>query len=61
LDNSPALSESFKELIKDPENTVFISAITLWEIWLRQSLGKLKLPPNLKSYQRWKHLRTLPL
>lgn len=49
LDNSPALAESFRELISDPENTVFISAVTLWEIWLKQSLGKLKLPPDFKE------------
>jgi PIN domain nuclease of toxin-antitoxin system len=49
LDNSPALSESFRKLIRDPENTVFISAVTLWEIWLKQSLGKLKLPPHFRE------------
>jgi PIN domain nuclease of toxin-antitoxin system len=49
LDNSPALSENFRKLIRDPENTVFISAVTLWEIWLKQSLGKLKLPSNFKE------------
>jgi PIN domain nuclease of toxin-antitoxin system len=49
LDDNPALSESFRTLIRDPENTVFISAVTLWEIWLKQSIGKLKLPPRFND------------
>jgi hypothetical protein len=34
-------------MIGDPENTVFVSAVSLWEIWLQQSLGKLRLPVGL--------------
>ncbi len=32
----------------DPENTVFVSAVSLWEIRLKQSLGKLQVPRILK-------------
>ena len=59
LDNSPALAESFRKLIRDPENTVFISAVTHWEIWLKYSLGKLKLPSNfteLLGYEAFENL-----
>src|SRR5262249_13691630 len=30
--------------ISDTENTIFVSAASLWEIWLKQSIGKLQLP-----------------
>ena len=32
------------DLIRNPENMVFVSAVSLWEIWLKRSLGKLRLP-----------------
>ena len=44
LSASPLLSVSAREMIRDPENTIFISAVSLWEIWLKRSLGKLQLP-----------------
>jgi len=44
LEASPSLPAQAREMICDPENTVFVSAVSLWEIWLKQSLGKLRLP-----------------
>jgi PIN domain nuclease of toxin-antitoxin system len=44
LEGSPSLPAQARELIRDPENTVFLSAVSLWEIRLKQSLGKLRLP-----------------
>jgi PIN domain nuclease of toxin-antitoxin system len=61
LNNDPSLSESLGKLIRDPENTVFISAVVLWEIWLKQSLGKLKLPPNFKELLDLEEFENLPL
>jgi len=46
LEGSPWLSAEARETIRDPENTVFVSAVSLWEIWLKQSLGKLRLPAD---------------
>jgi PIN domain nuclease of toxin-antitoxin system len=44
LESSPSLPAEARETICDPQNTVFVSAVSLWEIWLKQSLGKLRLP-----------------
>jgi len=33
-----------RELISDPERTVFLSAASAWEIRIQQKLGKLDLP-----------------
>jgi PIN domain nuclease of toxin-antitoxin system len=59
------LSESAREAIASPENTVFASPVSAFEIALKHRLGKLTVPPNLLSdfegavrMERW---RTLPL
>lgn len=37
------ISKRVKDLLSDPENAKYISAITFWEISLKYQLGKLKL------------------
>jgi len=43
IGNSNKLSHQVTEYIKNGENEVFVSAISLWEIALKQSIGKLEL------------------
>jgi PIN domain nuclease of toxin-antitoxin system len=33
-----------RQLIGDPNNTIFVSAVSPWEIWLKKSTGKLRVP-----------------
>ena len=61
LEDSPALSARARELIRDPENTVFVSAVSLWEIWLKQSLGKLRLPADFMDKLAAEAFESLPL
>lgn len=61
LDDSPSLSAQARELIRDPENTVFVSAVSLWEIWLKQSLGKLRLPRDFTERLAAEAFESLPL
>lgn len=44
LSDDPALSDEARAAIADPENTVFLSAVVVWEIRIKQSIGKLDLP-----------------
>ena len=37
------LSERSREIIKDPDNDIFVSVITYWEISLKYAIGKLEL------------------
>lgn len=37
--NSPRLSTVARNLIEDPDNTLFFSAVSLWEISIKRSLG----------------------
>ena len=46
LSDDPALSETARAAIADPENTVFLSAVVVWEIRIKQGIGKLDLPDD---------------
>ena len=48
-------------MIADPENTVFVSAVSMWEIWLKQSLGKLHLPGDFDARLSAESFESLPL
>jgi PIN domain nuclease of toxin-antitoxin system len=61
LAGSPALPDRACELVADPENTVFVSAVSLWEIWLKQSLGKLTLPADFDEKLAAEAFEHLPL
>ena len=61
LANSPSLSEQARTLISDPENTLFVSAVSLWEIWLKESLGKLRLPSDFEGMLAAESFESLPL
>ena len=43
FDDNPTLSEAARDAIADGENTVFVSAVTAWEIAIKRAIGKLKL------------------
>ncbi len=61
LEASPSLSVQAREMIRDPENTVFVSAVSLWEIWLKQSVGKLRLPVDFTERMAAESFESLPL
>lgn len=48
LDDNPTLSIDAKAAISDSNNLVFISAAVIWEIRIKQALGKLKIPKNFR-------------
>jgi PIN domain nuclease of toxin-antitoxin system len=47
LTDSPSLSRSTRTAIAAPENDVYVSVATAWEIAIKQTLGKLEAPPDL--------------
>jgi PIN domain nuclease of toxin-antitoxin system len=59
--NSGSLPEQARALISDPENTIFVSAVSLWEIWLKESLGKLHVPPDFEDKLALESFESLPL
>lgn len=61
LANDPSLASQARSLISNPENSIFVSAVSLWEIWLKQSLGKLRLPDDFESRLAGEAFESLPL
>lgn len=49
LENDSKLSGQVREIITNPENLIVVSAISAWEISIKQSLGKLIAPGNLEE------------
>ena len=53
------LSPQVISAVRDPQNEVFLSVVSFWEISLKHSLGKLPLPQPPAQFvpqQREKHL-----
>ena len=44
IDNNPRFSQKARDAIVDGNNIVFVSAATAWEIAIKKSIGKLKIP-----------------
>ncbi|HEX3745785.1 MAG TPA: type II toxin-antitoxin system VapC family toxin [Bryobacteraceae bacterium] len=61
LDANPLLPQQAIALISEPENTIFVSAVSHWEIWLKHSLGKLRLPSNFPDRLAAEAFEQLPL
>lgn len=40
--DSSKLSESVKEIIQNPDNEIFVSGISFWEIAIKTQIGKMK-------------------
>jgi PIN domain nuclease of toxin-antitoxin system len=49
LDDNPVLSDKARMPISDGSNLIFVSAAVIWEIRIKQSLGKLDIPPNFRQ------------
>ncbi len=53
------LSATVAAAVRDPQNQVFLSTVSFWEISVKHSLGKLTLPESPAQFiplQREKHL-----
>lgn len=58
ITNSSELSSAARHLIISPDNTVYLSAASAWEISIKYTIGRLSLPRAPRSYipeQREKH------
>jgi PIN domain nuclease of toxin-antitoxin system len=47
LADDPALSSPARDALADPTNEPFVSAVSIWEIAIKRSLGKLTAPDDL--------------
>lgn len=49
LEDSEKLDRGIKELLLDTQNQIFVSQASLWEMAIKISLGKLKIPMLLEE------------
>ncbi len=49
LDDPTLLSEQTSTAIKEPDNRIIVSVVSVWEIAIKKALGKLSSPDNLKE------------
>lgn len=49
LENNPSLSSAARKAIVTASNVVFVSSVSVWEISIKKSLGKLETPDNLQE------------
>ena len=49
LEDHPDLPPSVRNAIIDPDNEVFFSAVSIWEIAIKRSIGKLDAPEGIAS------------
>ena len=61
LANNPTLSDNAKDIIADPNNLVFVSAASAWEIAIKKTLGKLQVPNDLAAQIKQKRFISLPI
>ncbi len=53
-DNHKRLRKRTVRLFEDPANTIWISAISIWEIGVKTQLGKLRMPDDwLSRIDEW--------
>jgi PIN domain nuclease of toxin-antitoxin system len=48
LDDHPSLGEEARREISNGNNLTFISAVVIWEIRIKESLGKLEIPSGFR-------------
>lgn len=48
--NSPDLSDRARGIASDPDNELFLSSVSTWEITLKYALGRLPLPQAPDAY-----------
>jgi PIN domain nuclease of toxin-antitoxin system len=61
VDNPAQLTPAARAAIADPDNEVFMSAASLWEIGLKVAKGKLRVPANFAQVLRAGGFADLPV
>ena len=57
----PRLPESVKDAIASPDNRMFVSVVSAWEIGIKKGLGRLSVPDGMQQEIHRCGFATLPL
>ena len=61
MESNPKLSPKIKKLLENPENQVFLSVVSVWEIVIKQAKGRLKLPKSVEEGIKLTGFKTLSI
>lgn len=61
LANAQELPHHFRTLISAPEHQVYVSIVSVWEMMIKQSIGKLDVPSDLEQQLEHHRFQLLPL
>lgn len=61
LTDDATLSKAARSAIADPGNTVYLSSVVVWELRVKQSLGKLELPDEFREVLEAQPFTGLPI
>ena len=61
LADDAGLNPNARSLISSAESTVFVSAVSAWEISIKQALGKLEAPDDLEAQLLRHHFSPLAI
>lgn len=61
LGNDATLSQTAKKIIANPDNLIFVSAASAWEIAIKKQIGKLNVPDDLETQIKQKDFQALPI
>lgn len=61
LAGDKSLSNQFKAQISNPKNMVYCSAVSIWEMSIKESIGKLEYPKDLLSNLKKNRIEILPI
>ena len=50
IKDDPALNSKAKTLIEEPENSIYFSIASMWEMAIKVSLGKLQMPSPFNEF-----------
>ncbi|MEL7071335.1 MAG: type II toxin-antitoxin system VapC family toxin [Cyanobacteria bacterium J06634_6] len=50
ISDDARLSQDVRTAIRDPDNTVYLSSVSIWEVMVKHQLGKLPLPEFPQVY-----------
>lgn len=61
LADDPQLSQEARSAIADPDNAVFLSAVVVWEIRIKEAIGKLDIPSDFAEVLAGQPFSELPV
>jgi len=61
LNDDPELSGKARAVVADGRNVVYVSAASIWEIRIKQALGKLRLPRSFRDTLQLQPFMELPV